>query len=75
MKIDLHGMNIHLAWNVFVSRVTDAHYNKHKQIVVVTGQGAIAKELPQWAYQHSHVRSCTQTPNNPGSFKIVLKKG
>ena len=75
MKIDLHGMTIHMAWNVFVSRATGAYYDNHKSIVVITGQGAIAKEFPQWAHQHSHVRSCTQMPNNPGSFKLVLKKG
>lgn len=75
MKLDLHGMTIHGAWNLFSSRTTDAYYNGHKTIIVVTGQGSIMREFPSWASNHPHVRSCTNTPHNPGSFRLSLKKG
>ena len=75
MKLDLHGMTIHSAWNVFTTRTTDAYYKGHKTIVVVTGQGAIMREFPSWASTHPYVISCSNTQHNPGSFKISLKKG
>ena len=75
MKLDLHGHNIHSAWNLFNSRITDAYYNKQRTVVVVTGQGAIMNEFGAWAGQHPHIKSWTNSPRNPGSYKLSLKKG
>lgn len=73
MRLDLHGYTIHDAWRIFNSRVTDAYYAKAKTIVVVTGQGAIMHEFTAWCAQHPHVKTWTNSPNNPGSFKLSLK--
>jgi len=75
MRIDLHGQTIHAAWQLFNNRITDAYYNKHRTVVVITGQGAIMHEFPSWANSHPHVKNCTNTPHNPGSFNVSLKKG
>ena len=75
MKLDLHGHNVHSAWNLFNSRITDAYYNKQRTVVVVTGQGAIMNEFGAWAGQHPHIKSWTNSPRNPGSYKLSLKKG
>ena len=47
MKLDLHGHNIHAAWRIFNTRITDAYYNKQRTVVVVTGQGAIMHEFSE----------------------------
>jgi len=74
MKLDLHGHSIHAAWRIFNTRITDAYYNKQRTVVVVTGQGAIMHEFQSWCAQHPHVIAWTNA-NNPGSYKISLKKG
>jgi len=75
MKLDLHGHNVHAAWRIFNTRITDAYYDKHKTVMVVTGQGAIMHEFQSWCGQHPHIKSWTNAPHNPGSYKISLKKG
>ena len=75
MKLDLHGHTIHAAWRIFNTRITDAYYNKQRTVVVVTGQGAIMHEFQAWAAQHPHIKSWTNSPQNPGSYKLSLKKG
>ena len=75
MKLDLHGHNVHAAWRLFNTRITDAYYDKHRTVEVVTGQGAIMHEFQTWCGQHPHIKSWTNAPHNPGSYKISLKKG
>lgn len=75
MRIDLHGQTIHAAWRIFNTCITDAYYNKHSTIVVITGQGAIMHEFGAWCAQHPHVKTWTNSPQNPGSYKLSLKKG
>jgi len=75
MKLDLHGHTVHSAWQVFNTRVTDAYYNNDKFVIVITGQGVIMHEFRAWASQHPHVRSWSNNPHNPGSYKLSLKKG
>jgi DNA-nicking Smr family endonuclease len=75
MKLDLHGHTIHAAYALFNSRITDAYYAKHRTVVVITGQGAIMNEFRVWAVQHPHIRSWSNNPHNPGSYKISIKKG
>lgn len=74
MILDLHGYHIHTAWQVFNRQITAAFYNNCKKCIVITGQGAIMRELPTWAANHSKIRQCTQHPRNPGSFSIKFVK-
>ena len=74
MKLDLHGLPIHTAWNTFNNKMQDVYYQKYKYIIVVTGQGAIMKEFPTWVSNHPHTKSCSVTPHNPGSFKVIIQK-
>ena len=74
MRIDLHGYHIHNAWQHFNTRVNEAYFQGYKKCTVITGQGAIMQEIRTWAHNHPRIRECTQTPYNPGSFSIKLKK-
>ena len=72
--IDLHGYQIHEAWQVFNDAVEDAYLKGHKKVHVVTGQGAMMKEFPTWASNNRRVREFSQNQHNPGSFSVKLKK-
>lgn len=74
MEIDLHGYHIHEAWSKFKKQVDEAYHNNHKRCTVITGQGAMMIEFPTWAKLHPRIREFKQTPHNPGSFSIFLKK-
>jgi DNA-nicking Smr family endonuclease len=74
MRIDLHGYHIHIAWKHFNTCVTEAYFGGVKKCTVITGQGAMMHEFQTWARKHPRVKECTQTPNNPGSFSIILYK-
>ena len=74
MQIDLHGYHIHEGWKIFNRLITEAYLDNYKRVTVITGQGAMMKELPVWAQNHSRVREVKQQKYNPGSFTIYLKK-
>ena len=74
MKIDLHGLHIHNAWKHFNQAITEAYLSNNKKVHVITGQGAIMREVEVWARNHSYVKEGVQNPRNPGSFSIKLQK-
>lgn len=74
MKIDLHGYQIHVAWQHFNRVIEEAYYDGERSVVVVTGQGAMMREFPTWCTNHARIRTFSQHPNNPGSFSVKLKK-
>lgn len=74
MMLDLHGYTIHVAWNEFKKHVADCYHQKVKTTMVITGQGDISKELPTWATNSLHVRSCVQSQRNPGMYTIHITK-
>ena len=74
MKIDLHGLHIHNGWQHFNQQIEEAYLSGYKKCHVVTGQGAMMRELSVWADNHPRIRECVQTKHNPGSFSIKLKK-
>jgi DNA-nicking Smr family endonuclease len=74
MRIDLHGYYIHNGWQQFNQRINEAYFSGYKKCHVITGQGAMMRELPIWASNHPRIRECVQTKHNPGSFSIKLKK-
>ena len=43
MKLDLHGLPIHEAWQIFNNKIADAYHMNFKYVIVVTGQGQIMK--------------------------------
>lgn len=75
MRIDLHGFHIHEGWRKFNRAIEDAYLNGHRTVSVITGQGAMMRELPTWAHNHPRIREFRQQQkHNPGSFTIKLKK-
>lgn len=74
MRIDLHGLHIHNAWQHFNQAITEAYLNGAKKVHVITGQGAMMREVAVWASNHPNIRNCVQNLKNPGSFSIKLKK-
>ena len=77
MRIDLHGCHIHEGWSKFNRAIEQAYLNNYRRVTVITGQGAMMRELPTWAHNHARVREFKNPQkHNPGSFTIVLvKKG
>ena len=74
MRIDLHGLHIQNGWRHFNQQIEEAYLGGYKKCHVITGQGAMMREIPTWASNHPRIRECTQHPKNPGSFSIKLKK-
>ena len=72
--IDLHGYHVHEAWRHFKSEIDDAYYAGHRRVEVITGQGIIMREMPNWISQHSKIREYRQASWNPGSFTCILIK-
>ena len=72
--IDLHGYHRHEAWRHFQRKIDDAYYNGAKRVTVVTGQGAIMREMPTWIHNHPKIREYRQEKWNPGSFTCFLIK-
>lgn len=72
--IDLHGYHIHEAWKHFNKQVEEAYFKGYKKVVVVTGQGRIMHEMPQWITNHPRIREYRQARHNPGSFNCILEK-
>jgi len=74
MRIDLHGLHIQNGWRHFNQQIEEAYLEGYKKCHVITGQGAMMREIATWAANHPRIRDCTQHPNNPGSFSIKLNK-
>jgi DNA-nicking Smr family endonuclease len=74
MSIDLHGYQLHEAWQCFRVEIDKAYFSGRRSVVVITGQGIIMQEFPTWASNHHRVREITQQKHNPGSFLVKLKK-
>lgn len=74
MRIDLHGLHIQNGWRHFNQRIEEAYLDGHKKCHVITGQGAMMREIHIWAQNHPRIRDCIQKPYNPGSFTVRIKK-
>lgn len=73
--IDLHGYHIHEAWKYFNREIEKAYYQNKKRITVITGQGDIMREMPNWISNHRLIMEYRQHKWNPGSFTCILVKG
>lgn len=75
MRIDLHGYHIHEGWRKFNRSINEAYINNYRRVTVITGQGAMMREITTWAHNHSRIREIKQSNKfNPGSFTVYLKK-
>ena len=74
MRIDLHGYHIHVAWKHFNYQIEEAYFGGKKKCIVITGQGAMMHEFPQWAQNHPRIRDWSQHRHNSGSFIVKIKK-
>ena len=74
MRIDLHGLHIQSGWRHFNQQIEEAYLEGYKKCHVITGQGAMMREIHTWADNHIRIKECVQTKHNPGSFSIKLKK-
>ena len=72
--IDLHGYVLHDAWKKFNVFVQDSYHARKKQIRVITGQGAMMKEFPNWASANRYVKSHKQVKFNSGAWILQLKQ-
>lgn len=73
--IDLHGYHTHEGWRKFNRAIDEAYFANWNRVTVITGQGAMMRELPIWASNHEKIREIKQPQkHNPGSFTIILKK-
>lgn len=74
MKLDLHGYTIHEAWKVFKTHMTECYLKGVKKTVIVTGHGAIQRELPMWCSSNPYTKQVTVKDKNPGAFTVKIKK-
>ena len=74
MKLDLHGMTIHDAWQRFHPWIYDQQRDPDtRSVIVVTGQGEIHKELPRWCTEMSFVRQIDSLAS-AGAYQIYFYK-
>lgn len=71
MTLDLHGLVIHSAWNLFKDQADHAYLDGVKSMKIITGQGQMENEFPIWASNHQYVKSCVKS--HPGCFVIKFK--
>lgn len=74
MRLDLHGYTVHNAWKEWKSAVEQAWWYDAKTIIVITGHGKIAQELPKWCTANPYVRTCELNSPNTGAYKLTLWK-
>lgn len=74
MRLDLHGYTVHNAWKQWKDYVQTAWWSDAKTVIVVTGHGKIAEELPKWCSTSPYVRTCELNLPNTGAYKLTLWK-
>ena len=72
-SLDLHGLTIHQGWQLFKEAIIESYYKDERKIVVITGKGAMLRELPMWAEDNPNVRE-TSLRQDGGSFIVKLKR-
>ena len=73
-KIDLHGFTIHEAWRYFRQVTKDSYFANHKSIIVITGHGAMSKEIQAWCDVDPYVTEIKRLDPNTGAWKVSIKK-
>lgn len=74
MRLDLHGYYIHDGWKIFKDHLTECYINGCKSTVIVTGYGAMSREIKSWCDNNEYVTSCERLDPNQGAFRIKIKK-
>lgn len=74
MKIDLHGLNINVAFNLVVKTIEECYYDDIKKIQFITGRsGEIRREFIYWAEENDKVRKVVEQSRG-GSYSVFIKK-
>ena len=72
-ELDLHGKEVHPAWNMFKEFANGCHQDGDTTARVITGKGKILKEFTIWATCHPKVTNVFLEPSG-GSFIIKFPK-
>ena len=70
--LDLHGYSIHDGWEKFTRFIKDCNQSREKFAIVITGQGKMKKEFPDWVAANPHLRNYKLQDGN-GSFKVKFE--
>ena len=72
-ELDLHGEEVHPAWNMFKEFANECYNSGDVKARVITGKGKILKEFTIWATSHPKVTNVFLEPSG-GSFIIKFPK-
>lgn len=72
--MDLHGLDLNSAWEVYRKATSECYDKKIKNLKVITGQGEMAKEFPGWVHADPFAISARNPENNKGSWTVSIKK-
>ena len=73
-ELDLHGEEVHTAWNMFKDFANECYSSSdNNKARVITGKGKILKEFTIWATNHPKVSTVFLEPTG-GSFIIKFSK-
>ncbi len=68
--LDLHGMTIHVAFAVAKAFINDT---PHRDVLVITGQGQISYEFPDWLQQWPRVQTWSRQ-NDGGAYRVRMRQ-
>ena len=72
-ELDLHGEEVHPAWNMFKEFTNNCYTENFTEARVITGKGKMVKEFTTWAINHPKVSTVFLEPTG-GSFIIKFSK-
>ena len=70
--LDLHGYSIHDGWEEFTRFIKECNQSRKRFAIVMTGQGKMKEEFPDWVAANPHLRNYKLQDGN-GSFKVKFK--
>jgi DNA-nicking Smr family endonuclease len=71
--LDLHGFTVHEGWQEFCNRIVEAKHNGQRSVKVITGQGQMKHEFPQWCDPYPFIREVKLNPDG-GSYTVMFYK-
>lgn len=74
MRLDLHGLTVHIAWKRFRETTQNSYFKQVKKITVITGHGAMSAEFQGWVSADPYSVKCERQNPNTGSWTVWIKK-
>ena len=83
-KIDLHGLTLEKAENIFIEFIMKHYFSSSKKVLVITGKGKfddksldftgkIKSNITKWINNNSkYIKSCANAPENLGGDGAIL---